>query len=211
MIKRILIISFFTSMFYSCNKESYLPSNNGCIEKVIIPLTGYSVKSSDAVIISNLFNQNNISSADVKYSSYYHDTIKMVNFKSVGVNEYINGVPILNGYLYYYFKNDIFEFMQGVPTKGTNLNSIPALKLGQVRQLFLNDLETQDQKGKQYQDSCLRAEFGYYNLNSGTGKLDELLVKAWKVTPKNSEYPVAYYQDNGNKISYFNGIFSIDR
>ena len=216
MIKRILIISLFASSFYSCNKESYSPSNNGCIEMVIVPVTAHSVKSSDAVIISNLFKQNNISNNNIRYERYNHDTIKLANppytvsdYKYVSVLEYLNTLPIFNGYLLYVFKNDKLDFIGGYPSKGTNLNVFPVLKLVQIRQLFLNDLEIQDHKGKLYQDSCFRAEFGYYNLNGGTGKTDEILVKAWKVTPKGREYPIAYYQDNGSKIYYFNGIINM--
>ena len=57
----------------------------------------------------------------------------------------------------------------------------------------------------------MKAEFGYYDLNSGTGNIIENIIKGWKVTLKNSvepfEYPLAYYQDNnGTLIYYDNGI-----
>ena len=53
----------------------------------------------------------------------------------------------------------------------------------------------------------MSAEFGYYDLNAGSGNTTENLVKAWKITLKNQAYPLAYYEDDDGKLIYYdNGI-----
>ena len=77
---------------------------------------------------------------------------------------------------------------------------------GQLRKLFIDDIELFSHQGYQFKDSCVNAEFGFFNLNSGTGNNMESIVKAWHLTPKYKVYPEAYYQDNGQRIYYFDGI-----
>ncbi|GAB2789611.1 hypothetical protein GCM10027275_38230 [Rhabdobacter roseus] len=60
------------------------------------------------------------------------------------------------------------------------------------------------------EDFCLKAEFGYYNRNAGVGNAEEQLVKAWRVTPKEHDYPYAFYNDHdGTLLSYDDGIRTI--
>ncbi len=78
----------------------------------------------------------------------------------------------------------------------------------------MDDVEQFDHKGDQYKDSCLSAEFGYYNVNFDISDVPEVLVKAWKVTTKGSvypsEYPQACYKDkDGQRLYYDNGIRSV--
>ena len=62
-------------------------------------------------------------------------------------------------------------------------------------------------------NTCLYAEFGYYNLYLGPINSTEVLAKAWRVTRKNSVYPseysVAYFLDDGKLIYYHNGIVMV--
>ena len=86
------------------------------------------------------------------------------------------------------------------------MDTLPQLGLGQIRKLFLVAIGKYDHKADQFKDSCFQAEFGYFNLNFATSNATENLVKAWRITAKNS-YPVAFYQDkDGKLISYDNGI-----
>jgi len=107
------------------------------------------------------------------------------------------------------FKNGIFNSYSGNIISGTTLDRTSTLKLGQLRKLFIDDIELFDHKGNQFKDSCFKAEFGYYNLTSGTSDTGKNLVKAWHLTPKFNSYPEAYYQDiAGQRLYYFNGMQS---
>lgn len=211
-------------MFYllsACTKSSKdsLAEDNGCIDRIIIPVTAHAINNADILVANNLFQNNNLDNANLRYYRYTHDSIQTyyppytkLDEKVVRVDQYTKGLRIMTGDLVFDFINDSFYFMAGYLTQGTRLDTKPHLNLGQVRKLFINDVDQFDHKADYYKDRCLKAEFGYYNLNVGMGGPIENLVKAWKVTPKStsypSEFPVGYYQDDGKRIYYFNGMES---
>jgi hypothetical protein len=203
----------------SCSKETesvdhkQIASDNGCIEKITIPASSQgTLTNADYNLILTLFSSNGISNPNFRFTrTYYRDSVQTYNgihnFRNVIIIQYTNGLPIFRESLNYSFKNGIFESYSGQLTNGTSLNTISTLSLGQLRKLFIDDIELFDHKGKQYKDSCFKAEFGYFNLNAGTGNTSENLVKAWHLTPNFYSYPEAYYRDDtGERIYYFNGI-----
>ena len=206
---------------YACNKPDILrpkEGDNGCIERIIVPVTGHSVSNTDVVVINTLFTNNGIDWSKYRYYQYINDSTQTYfppyakfDDKVVKVDQYTNGLKIFTGQLVFEFRNNIFSYMGGYPTAGTNLNTTPELKPAQLRKLFIGHIEQFDYTGNQYNDSCFRCEFGYFNINAGSSYSTENLVKAWSVTLKNrtwpSEYPIAYYQDSDGKLIYYdNGI-----
>jgi hypothetical protein len=212
--KKLLIALFFLmTTFYACKKaNAILPEDDGCIERLVIPVTSHGTLSdSDYNLVTSLFISNGIASPDFRYTRTYHDSAKTYNgtydLRNVYIIQYTNGLPVFPESLNYLFKNGVFDNVSGRLTNGTNLNTVPALALGQLRKLFRDDIEQFDHTGNQFKDSCFNAEFGYFNLNAGTANNSENLVKAWHLTPKYNSYPEAYYQDNnGQRIYYFNGM-----
>ena len=217
--KNISIFLFLSIILGSCSKEAesvdhkQIASDNGCIEKITIPVSSQgTLTNADYNLILTLFSSNGISNPNFRFTrTYYHDSVQTYNgihnFRNVIIIQYTNGLPIFRESLNYSFKNGIFESYAGQLTNGTSLNTVSTLSLGQLRKLFIDDIELFDHKGKQYKDSCFKAEFGYFNLNAGTGNTSENLVKAWHLTPNFYSYPEAYYRDDtGERIYYFNGI-----
>lgn len=209
------IIITYSLTLAACTKSSInLPEDNGCVERILIPVTAHSINSLDVPTVNNLFISNGIDNSKFRYYQYIHDTLQTFyppytkhDDKIVRVDQYINEVKLFTGDLVYDFLDNSFNHRGGTPTNGTHLNTSPQLKLGQLRKLFIDDIELFDHKGNQYKGSCFNAEFGYFNLNAGTGNTSENIVKAWHLTPKSNLYPEAYYQDNsGQRIYYFNGI-----
>ena len=203
----------------SCSKETesvdhkQIASDNGCIEKITIPVSSQgTLTNADYNLILTLFSSNGISNPNFRFTrTYYRDSVQTYNgihnFRNVIIIQYTNGLPIFRESLNYSFRNGIFESYSGQLTNGTSLNTVSTLSLGQLRKLFIDDIELFDHKSKQYKDSCFKAEFGYFNLNAGTGNTSENLVKAWHLTPNFYSYPEAYYRDDtGERIYYFNGI-----
>ena len=211
MTKNILFIVVFAIILSSCKKSnsnltSNLGEDNGCIERIDIPVTSQtSFTTSDYNMLNSLFVTNGVFKSNYRYTRTYTDN----NTRLVHTLQYTSNLPIFNSDLNYAFTNGIYTGFAGKLTNGTSLNTIPTLRTGQIRKLFIDDAELYEHKGLQYKDTCLKAEFGYYNLHSDSYQI-ELLVKAWKVTLKSSmppfEYPIAFYQDNGQLIYYFNGI-----
>lgn len=199
----------------ACTKSqisSSLKEDNGCIERFKIPVTSHgSLSDADYTLINSLFVTNGINNPNYRYARTYRDSVQTYNgtydFRNVYIIQYTNGLTTFTESLNYLFKNGIFSGYSGKIISGTNLDTIATLNLAQLRKLFIDDIELFDHKGNQFKDSCFNAEFGYFNLNNGTGNTSEKLVKAWHLIPKFSSYPEAYYQDiGGQRIYYFNGI-----
>ena len=202
---------------FACSKSNTdLPEDNGCIERVTVPVTAHSIDNSDIAKVNNLFTNNGIDNSKFRYFQYVHDTFHTLyppytsyDEQMIRVDQYTNGLRIFSSDLLYLFWDGSLHYRGGNITNGTSLNTSPKLTLGQIRKLFLDDIEKFDHTGARFNDSCFRAEFGYYNLNTGTNNSQEVLVKVWHVTPKIHSYPEAYYMDSDGKlIYYFNGIMT---
>ena len=209
-------------LFGACTKEKTsvqkkIFSGNGCIERLTIPQNPHGIDANEVQTVNGLFKINNIENSTLRYYGYRHDSLQtyyepyaLKDEKVVFVQQYINGLPLLTGDMSYVFLEDKFSGKGGELTLGTSLDNKPTLSLEDLRNLFLNSAQAFDGYGDKFKDTCLSAEFGYYNLNAGTSYAPETLVKAWRVVIKNSErasqYPQACYQDNGTLLYYDNGI-----
>lgn len=209
----------YTLIVVTCSRcKLSLPEDNGCIERVAIPVTAHIINAADVLVINNLFSINGIDNSRFRYYQYTHDSLQTgyspftkYDQKTVRVYQYTKDIPIFTGTLSYNFLNNKFNAKGGNLTNGTSLNNSSKLSLGQIRRLFLDNAEQFEDTPNKYRDSCFKAEFGYYNLNAGIGYTQENLVKVWKVTLKNSsypsEFPVAYFHDNDGKLIYYdNGV-----
>lgn len=220
--KNLLIAAIpFCLLFFACKKSDsskVLQEDKGCIYQVTVPVSTHTISNADIPIVNSLFLNNNIDNRNFRYYQYMQDSLQTqyppyikVDYKTLRVDQYINGLRIFNNDLVFNFKNNVLYHTSGTIITVTKLNTITHLTFGQLRKLFINNIEQFDHKSNQYKDSCLYAEFGYYNLNSGTGYSTENLIKAWKVTPKSNPallvYPVAYYKDESGELIYYdNGI-----
>ena len=209
-----ILLAFF--ILSSCDKGSKeeLLTDNGCIQRFIKPLSAHSINPSDLPVVNNLLITNGFDISNLRYFQYIHDTFQTLyppyvryDQKQVKADQYTNGLRIFRGEIGALFYNDTLHFKGGKFTNGTSLDTAPQLQLGQVRKLYIDKLEYFEHKGNQYKDSCLKAEFGYINLNRDNTNLPEVLVKAWVVSPQVYDYPVACFKDlNGELLSYSNGI-----
>lgn len=209
------VVIIYILTFAACTRsDTALPVDNGCIERITLSVTAHSINSSDVQTVNNLFSSNGIDYSRFRYFQYIRDTFQTLyppytkhDEQLVRVDQYTNGVRIFNDVLVYLFWDNNLHNRTGDLTIGTSLDNSPHLTLGQIRKLFLDNIEHFDHTSNQFKDSCFKTEFGYYNINAGTSNSREVLVKAWHVTPKFSSFPEAYFQDtDGQLIYYFNGV-----
>ncbi len=212
-----LILFLIVIIFSTCKKESastQLSDDNGCINRLVIPVNSQgTLTTSDFILVKSLFTTNGINFQNFRFSRTYRDSTITYNgtydYRSVYIIQYTNGLPIFGESLNFLFQNQSFHNLSGNLTNGTTLDTIPTLRLAQLRKLFIDDIQNFDQNGNLYKDSCVNAEFGYIDLNSGIPNTTEKLVKAWHLTPINQEYPQAVYQDiTGQRVYYNDGIVS---
>lgn len=210
----------------SCREDAPvnpLQDGNGCVERRVLRVTGHSIATPAFPVVKNLFVSNGIDDSRYRYYQYSRDSVQTYfppyakfDSKVVRVDQYVNGLRILNAELVFGFKNEVFSHRAGVPITSTALDTVPHLTIGQLRKRFIEDVERFEQAGRQYQDTCVTAEFGYFVPNAGADSTPAPLIKAWRVTRKNAvypaEYPQACYRDSdGSRIYYDDGIKTIQQ
>jgi hypothetical protein len=214
----LFFLSFFILM--ACQKESQqedaglLPEDPGCIQRLVVPVIAHSLNSADLTVVTQLFAQNNINIQSFRFYKYEHDSLQTafppfakLDRKIVRVDQYANGLRILTGEMVYNFSNDVLLVKGNNLNTGIPLDTVSAVRLSQLRGLFLKHSQAFVRWGvADFKDSCLVAEFGYFDLNAGSGNPTEVFVKAWRVSPKANGFPVGYYKDDGRLIYYFDGI-----
>ena len=201
----------------ACKKSAdSLPADPGCIDRIYIPVNAHALSTTELSAVNGLFTSNNIDHRDYRFYQYVHDTFQTLfppftayDQKLIKVDQYTNGLHIFNRQINYIFFDDQLHYIAGSRTNGTNLDTLPHLTLPQLRGLFLREIREHSNESM-FTDSCVKAEFGYYNLNTGGADTTEHLTKAWHLTPRNASYPEAYFKDgDGGLVYYFNGLYTL--
>lgn len=204
-------------IFAACRKNDNIPADSGCISK--IHRVDYHVSAADSTSAISILKQNNIpyDNVDFEYVSSYAvgDT---AHYTSIFFIQEVNGLPILSGDFWYQFKNNTLQTVSGKKYSGVPLDTHARLTLPQLRQLFLKAVD-QYKNGSNIvsdvpfsvKDSCLVAEFGYYDLNATTNRAAPNFVKAWTVSPIPGSYPQAIFRDDNGKLIIYNaGIMPLN-
>lgn len=208
--KRIYLIAVSVLLFTACKKSNQPPRDSGCISQ--IKRQNFNIKSADSVSAIQWLKQNNIPYNDLQLeyiSSYEVSTGDTPGtYQSVFVIQQVNGLPILSGDIGYQFKNSILKTTSGVKYGAINLNIVSSLQLMQLRTAYLAEVTKHNSTlASGFKDSCLVAQFGYYDLNANTTQPPNF-VKAWLVAPQKSFYPKAIFQDGSGKIINYNSGIS---
>src|SRR6266496_3198887 len=146
-----LLAVSFTVTIAACTKSDdklSLAGDDGCIERVFIQVNDHAINGSDLVTVHNLFVNNGIDDNKFRYYKYTYDTFQTLyppytqyDQKNVRVDQYTNGLRILNADLVYTFWNNSFHYRGGNLATGTSLDILPKLTISQIRKLFLDDIE----------------------------------------------------------------------
>jgi hypothetical protein len=202
-------------IFPSCKKDSEQDVDNGCIERVYIDQKDHAINAADTSTVNKLFADNHLDNSNFRYTKYKQESVQTqfppyenVPYKQVRVNEYLKGLRIIDSDVIFIFTTDVFSYTSKT-FSGASVNDVsPQLSLPRLRKLFLDDEKNvRLNPGDNYADTCLRAEFGLYEIRNGNSL--SWLVKAWLVTGQNNSFPRAVYRDNGTRIFYDNGLRTI--
>lgn len=213
--KKLYLIAIALTTVAACKKTGTLPGDSGCISQ--IKRQNFGVTASDSIAAIQLLKQNNLPTNDLVLEYVHNDTITYatptyINQHVFGV-QYINGLAILSYDFGYTFKNGVFTGVTGARYSGVNLDTHPTLHLPQLRALYISEITKN--KGSDiaaaFKDSCVVAQFGYYDLNVDFNVLTNdhtpNFVKAWSVKPKHAPYPqIVFRDDNGKTIVYNGGL-----
>jgi hypothetical protein len=189
-----------------------------CISEVInTPASMAStVNPSELTIIDNLFTQNSLSTSNQQFF-----TIDSIRFLDYGYPDSVTQTDILS-YLGFnnlpvFFWNNNYIFYNGVlqtrsyvytgPVPGPDTTFRQSLE--SLRHIYLNNFLKVGTSGglvdgpirypdPSYRDSCLTAQPGYIDPSYFNSKLTlgNGFVKAWKITPVGSNYPMVMVEDS---------------
>jgi hypothetical protein len=187
-----------------CKKTS-LDTDNGCITRVT---RDFSINAIDSAADVQLLQQNNIPTSNLVFISPKDNSV-ITN--STGTNIFTvfialqkaNGLLIFNSGVAFHFKNNLYSSTLGQTYNPVlNLGTTPKLSLPQVRKLFINAAANNNIYGHvNYTDSCLVAQFGYYDIDLGGGTGPNI-VPAWMVTTS-SRFPIVYIRDDNKTLIAF--------
>jgi hypothetical protein len=195
-----------SAIIYSCTKTGTLPSGNGCTTQ--IKKANYNIKSADSVAAVHLFQQNKMNYSNLSFERIIlNDTIGSHVYQHIFAYQSFNGLQIMSGEAAYQFLDGVYQSSLGKIYSSVNLDNHSHLSLSQLRTLFMSESIDKQGLNPSYRDSCITAQFGYYDVNAGTGNETTNMVKAWRVQLKNNGFPLAIFNDDNSKlIVYDSGI-----
>jgi hypothetical protein len=193
----------------------------GCISEGTITMDSLAPPLTQAqlAVINNLFQQNNLSTANQQFFYVDSNYIDTNHYTPPGNNANVDQVMILS-YRWYnnlpvFRWNDNYIFYNGVlqpsiiytgPAPGPNTTFQQSLS--SVRTIWLNNFmkvatssplsNKLTYPNASWRDSCLTARQGYLDeaYFDSTVAWQTHLVKAWQVAPTGSPYPLVYVEDS---------------
>lgn len=198
----IALIFLFTS--YSCNKDNEDKNFQACTNLVSKSPSDNLVSVENQVLAENLFSINNIDYTNLQITNVQKD--EMNNYH-IRCNQFMNGLQIFTSDLIFHFdENEEYYLLCGDLVNDIPLNNQSSLDIEILINKYLNRVQNDNFNKSKIDEiikNCLDLQFGYFDLNAGISDQPLNIVKAWKITPHNIEYPKLYVNDNTSEIIYY--------
>jgi Zn-dependent metalloprotease len=203
-----LLVLLMQVALLSCKDKFVANSDNLCLQNVAKNPKENLLPVDTINTIKTLFDFNQMNGSNFVFYEYNQDDHGIYHANAY---QFINGVRVFTNNVAFHFRQDkTFIFSSGVMVSKIDLNSKPSLSERRAASLFARAVRADTFTGinkDELLEGCLDVEFGYYDLNASSGSTVMNFVKAWKVTPKGKNYPIAYVNDkNDSIIYYFNGM-----
>ncbi|PNW27032.1 hypothetical protein [Formosa algae] len=193
----------------SCNSDDDLTNYEVCTYEIVNSPADDTVTAEEEVLAESLFAANNIASGALQITAISTD---LYLNDHVYCNQFLNGLQILNHDLIYHFDAEgSFYQLSGYRITETELDTEKRLTENYVTNVFLNEVAEDGASSSELDDiiaGCVDIQFGYFEQFGGGIDYEFIaLVKAWKVTPHDADYPVLYLNDSNSELIYYgNGI-----
>ena len=179
-----------------------------CASQVWVAATDHAINSTDLARATELFQNNNKSMDGLRLLRYQEESLSGHQYVHLSAERYLNGVAVFNAAVARNFSDGVALADGDVPLT-TNLDTIPKLRVTQVRSLFATTLTKESPAFAVNADSCMAIQFGYFDINITNGTSGVRLVKAWKAKLANYDYPYAIYSDEGVQLLFESGIITL--
>lgn len=205
----------FAFALFSCNKNNSAPpvkvnvvgEDNGCITREWKHNNFGPILEKDLLDATAILEQSGIDHSNLEIYFVSKDGSGPSKIRYINARQKVNGIELLSSDITFQVTNEHAELINGgggIPQISTTLDTLPSLTLGQVRSLFLRQLVIHQDGDRviDFDDSCVSAQFGYYDVNTTQPDRPANLVKAWFVNVKYLSGPRAYFKDDGTLIVY---------
>ncbi len=210
--KNLIFILFFFIIFYSCeekkNKDVLI---NYCKKDITADQEAILLPDSVIVFIQNLFESNSL---DYSNYQFYEASTSSSGYYHVKCHQFIKGLKLFTNDLGFHFNED--NICSSVPrdediVTNIELDTVRNLEQNKLVGIFVDSLRNDfffNSANEYLLDTCcFDIEFGYYDLNTGTGITDMYFTKVWQISLKNRDYPLIKINDITSEIlRYDNGV-----
>lgn len=179
-----------------------------CASQVWVAATDHAINSTDLARATALFQSNNRSMDGLRLLRYQEESLSGHGYVHMSAERYLNDVCVFNATVVRNFSDGVALADADEPL-ATDLDTIPKLRVTQVRSLFATTLTKESPGFAGNADSCMTMQFGYFNINMINGVGGVKLVKAWKAKLANYDYPYAIYSDEGGQLGFESGIMTL--
>jgi hypothetical protein len=198
-----VLISIILIQLFACENDNV----NICSDLIKGKPINHLISDQQLNTVQSLFKSNNLSLDKFLVYRLQGDDLGNTHVRCY---QYINDLIVFTGEVIFHFdKYNHYYFTSGDIISSIDIKPYPLMNTWQVGKLFLQIIKNYGYNGdilKQYENGCFSCELGYYNLNAGISYASQNYRLAWKITPKDSQYPVAFINDSDNSlIDYFDG------
>jgi len=199
-----VLISIILIQLFACENENV----NICSDLIKGKPINHLISDQDLNTVQSLFKSNNLSLDNLLVYKLQSDNLGNTHVRCY---QYINDLIVFTDDVIFHFdKQNHYYMTSGELISSIDIKPYPSMNTWQVGKSFLQIIKNDGYNGdilKQFEDGCFSCELGYYDLNAGTGYTSQNFRLAWKIIPKDLQYPVAYINDSDNSlIYYFDGI-----
>lgn len=162
----------------------------------------HKISPTELIQTQKLFEKNKLDIDNLQFVGFQADNENRLQTTyqiHVAANQIYKGLPIFGAIIYHFNKSTgILDSISGKRITNLGISIIPrvtvdeAVKKSGVKSRFLN------------------GELIIYSIDKTSSDLNSEFeyILAWKINPRESEYPVAFVDaTNGNVLYYFNGIY----
>jgi hypothetical protein len=204
--KNTLLLALFALITATACHKSKLNDDNGCIQRIqTAPGFANTITAADYADITALFTQNSLNYSNLRFYNIYRGSYQSYRGTdseiSVSAYQYVNGLAVFSSDRAFNFTTFDPPFVSGPEVASVPLDTVATMKLPHLRAIFMTI-----SNAARYKDSCLIAEFGYFDLNRGSSGTAPRIIKCWRVSSPNTLFPYAIIADDGPIIDYQNGI-----
>jgi hypothetical protein len=193
--KRYFLFGMFLVSAFACSKST----DDNCVKTVSFESSTPYLTKPEQAKAELLFTSNHIDYSRLQFIKLIEDS----QYTNIKCFQYVNGLKVFTEALLYHFENNhaVGEPMGDI-ISSIDIGSEPKMDTDSVAFVFLSKIKTDDPAYLNIH-GCFLLEFGYYDMNVSTGKVEHDFIKAWRVTIEGRSIPFCYIDDNKETMIYY--------